>query len=279
MRLPGQLVRVGGGFATQQLVGRLRIGAIGRDQDGHETGALDVLQELEAQALSGVRALDDARNVGDHEAAMIGQRHDAQIRLEGGERIVGDLGTRGGDDRQERALPRVGLAQQADVGDQLEHQLDRPLFPVGSRLPLARRLMGRRGELGVAPPAASALGHEQRLARLQELAQSFATLGNAYLGAWGNRQEQIVPRASGHLLPLPMDAALGLPFGVVAVVEQRREVGVDPHEDTAARAAVAAVGAALGDVLLASERDAAVAAVAGFDVDVGFIDEHGTVET
>ena len=43
----------------------------------------------------------------------------------------------------------------------------------------------------------------------------------------------------------------------------------------AAVAAVAAVGAALGDVLLAPERDAPVPAVAGFDVDVGFVDEHG----
>ena len=47
----------------------------------------------------------------------------------------------------------------------------------------------------------------------------------------------------------------------------------DDH--VAAVAAVAAVGAALGDVFFASEGDAAVSAVAGFYLNDGFIDEHG----
>ena len=51
---------------------------------------------------------------------------------------------------------------------------------------------------------------------------------------------------------------------------------IGDEDDDAAVAAVAAVGAALGDVLLAPERDAPVAAVAGFHVDVGFVDEHGS---
>ena len=45
--------------------------------------------------------------------------------------------------------------------------------------------------------------------------------------------------------------------------------------DRAAVAAVAAVGAAARDELLAAEAQAAVAAVAGSDVDVDFVDEHG----
>ena len=44
--------------------------------------------------------------------------------------------------------------------------------------------------------------------------------------------------------------------------------------DGAAVAAVAAVGAAARDELLAAEAEAAVAAVAGGDVDVDFVDEH-----
>ena len=62
----------------------------------------------------------------------------------------------------------------------------------------------------------------------------------------------------------------------VAVVDQ----GVEPVDrldhDVAAAAAVAAARAAVLDELLAPERDAAVAAVAGANVDLGFVEEfHG----
>jgi hypothetical protein len=48
----------------------------------------------------------------------------------------------------------------------------------------------------------------------------------------------------------------------------------EDHEDVAAAAAVAAGGTAAGDELFAAEGHAAVAAVAGFDANFGFIDEH-----
>src|SRR6185437_6837808 len=46
------------------------------------------------------------------------------------------------------------------------------------------------------------------------------------------------------------------------------------HEDVAAVAAVSAGGSATGNEFFAAEGHAAVAAVAGFDSDVGFVDEH-----
>jgi hypothetical protein len=46
------------------------------------------------------------------------------------------------------------------------------------------------------------------------------------------------------------------------------------HEDVATVAAVAAGGAAARDELFAAKGHAAIAAVAGFDSDVGFVDEH-----
>jgi hypothetical protein len=47
------------------------------------------------------------------------------------------------------------------------------------------------------------------------------------------------------------------------------------HEDVAATAAVAAGGTAARDELFAAEGHAAVAAVAGFDANFGFVEEHG----
>ena len=60
----------------------------------------------------------------------------------------------------------------------------------------------------------------------------------------------------------------------IGVVEQRGEVAVADEDDVAAAPAVAAVGAAQGNELLAPERGDARPAVAGFDVDDYSIDEH-----
>jgi len=47
---------------------------------GQQARALDVAQELDAQAVAGMRALDQAGNVGDHECAVIARvgRDDAR---------------------------------------------------------------------------------------------------------------------------------------------------------------------------------------------------------
>ena len=49
----------------------------------------------EARAVLG--AFDQARNVGEDDAAVADQFRNAELRIERGERIIGDLGTRGGD--------------------------------------------------------------------------------------------------------------------------------------------------------------------------------------
>src|SRR2546422_9080796 len=91
-----------------------------------------------------------------HEGAAVRQADDAEVRLERGERIIGDLGARRGDHREQCALARVRLAQEADVGDELEHQLQPPLLAVLARLPLAPALVRGGREARVAAPAAAA---------------------------------------------------------------------------------------------------------------------------
>ncbi len=59
-----------------------------------------------------------------------------------------------------------------------------------------------------------------------------------------------------------------------AEVDERVDVGAGNDVDRPAVPAVAAAGAAARDELLAAEREAALSAVARFDVDVDFVDEH-----
>ena len=71
-------------------------------------------------------------------------------------------------------------------------------------------------------------------------------------------------------------AALGHEMLLVAVVDQRIEAVDRLDDDVAALAAVAAGGTAEFDKLLAAERDAAIAACARPDIDLGFVEEfHG----
>src|SRR2546425_10135042 len=67
---------------------------------------------------------------------------------------------------------------------------------------------------------------------------------------------------------------LGLPVGAIAIVEQRREVGIGAHVHAAACAAVAAVGTAFGDELFATKGAGAGAACAPNDLDDRSVDEH-----
>ena len=83
---------------AQAAIDLLRVRRIERDQEGEHAGPLHVLQEAETQALAGVRSFDDARDVGHDETPMPGEPDDAEVGLERGEGIVGDLGPRGRDD-------------------------------------------------------------------------------------------------------------------------------------------------------------------------------------
>src|SRR5690606_39461448 len=65
---------------------------------------LDMPKELQAESLAFVCALNDAGNVGDHEAPVIAQTDYTQIGRECGEWVIGDLRPGGGDYGEESAL-------------------------------------------------------------------------------------------------------------------------------------------------------------------------------
>ena len=71
-----------------------RVAAAGRRDVDHvhqDLGSFQVREELRAQAVSLVRAFDQARDVGHDERPVIAQLHDAEVRRQRRERVVGDL--------------------------------------------------------------------------------------------------------------------------------------------------------------------------------------------
>ncbi len=81
----------------------------------------------------------------------------------------------------------------------------------------------------------------------------------------------------GHLPSQSLTAAFRYELLVVLEFDQAGDVPIDLEHDVTAAAAISAVRAALGRVLLATERHRSVPAVSGLDVNFGTIDKHGDV--
>ena len=192
-----------------------------------------------------------------------------------GERIIGDLGTRRRDARDQRALAGVGIADQADIGQQLQLQAQVALFAGLAFFMLARRLMDRGCEARVAASAATAASNDDTLVGMREVVHQFAGDFVVDDGADRNLQDDALALAAGLVGAFAVTAALGLVFGIEAEVHQRVVALAGFHDDVAAVPAVAARGPAARHEFLATEGHAAVAAVAGLDSNFGFVNEHG----
>jgi len=140
--------------------------------------------------------------------------------------------------------------------------------------PFARALVRRRRKPGVAAAAPPAPPDEERVAPGHDLAELRAARGITDFGARRNGEVEVGAGLPAHVLALAVLAALGAPVRAVAVVEQRGEVRVGAHVHAAPGPAVAAVGAALGDELLAAKAGSSRPARAGNHMHYGSINEH-----
>jgi len=232
-----------------------------------------------AKSKSPVRALNQTGHVGDDEASVVTQTYHAKIRRERRKRVVGNLGPRRRDARDERRLARVGKPDEADVGQELQLQAQELVLARLARLDFARRAIGRCREPRVAHPAAAALGNQHALAFARQVGQElwFRVFVGGLLvdqrADW-HRQLEIGAAVSGAVRTLTVVAALGGEFGMKPVADQG--VGVRAGDDVH-RTAVPAVAAArppAGHAFLAAEREASASSAAGRHLDVYFVNKH-----
>ena len=85
------------------------------------------------------RALDEPGDVGDDELGVVAEPHHAEVGLERGERVVGDLGLGRRDAGDQRALADVREADERDVGHQLQLEPQPALLAVLALLGERRR--------------------------------------------------------------------------------------------------------------------------------------------
>ena len=249
------------------------------DQVRQQARALDVAQELDAQARARVRAFDEAGQVGHHEAAEIVQLDHAQIGFERGEGVIGDLGAGGGNARDQRGFSGVGKADQADISQQLQLEAQALFLAGASGLVLGGGLVGGRGAARVAASAAPA-------ARGQEALPGFGEIEQARAGGIGvdhgpDRHQHVDRFAIGAraVAAFPVASAFGAMFRVKTELQQRVLMNGRYQENVAAASAIAARRAAARDVLLPPESHAAVAAVAGFHQDARLVEKQHVVGT
>ena len=257
------------------LLGGRRFGRGEIDQHAQHAGTLDVAQELVAEPAALAGAFDQAGNVGDHEVGLVVERHDPEVGLERGERVVGDLRLGGRDHADQRALAGVGEADQRDVCHQLQLELEPALLAVLALLGEARRPPPVVEELGVAAPASPAGGGEEAIAVVEQLGQHFVRVEVLHDRALRHLDLERLAAPAVQILALAVNTAAGTTVRMVTEGEQRRHVVIGHQPHVAALAAVAAIGPAHDDRTLAPKRDAARPTVAAAHVELALVDELG----
>src|SRR5262245_18635742 len=98
---------------------------------------------------------DQTGDVGDHKAAAFASAHDSEVRMQRGERIVSDLGSRVRNRGDQCGLASVRHSEQADICQQTQLKLQLALLAEPAGRFLAWRPIGAALEVQVAEAAIS----------------------------------------------------------------------------------------------------------------------------
>ena len=191
--------------------------------------------------------------------------------------VVGDLGLGPGDHAQEGGLAHVGKAHQPHVGQQFQLQQHLPALAGQAGLGKAGGLAGGGGEVLVAPAAVAALGQDE-VGLGGQVADDLPGGQIPHHRALWHPDDQVGPILARAALAPAVLAVLRGVLALVAKVQQGGHMGIHPQHHVAASAAVAAVRAAGGHILLPVEGDGTASAVARFHHNAGRVDKligHG----
>src|SRR5690348_5782283 len=247
-----------------------------------KTRTFEMLEEARAEARALVSAFDETRNVGDYKGTACTGRgiwisgNNAEMRFESGEWIRRNLRARGGNPRDQSGLSGVGKADEPNVREETEFEAQMALFAGTAGFVFARRLMPGlyKSRIAVTATTATATSGEKTLAGLCEIEELLTGISVKDDGADWNGQNSWSAGAAVAIGAFAVTSALGLEFTIIAIAKERVVVGVRLDINVAAIAAVAAGWAAARNVFFAAKGHAAVAAIAGFDKNFGFVSKH-----
>jgi len=247
------------------------------DQVQQQTRSLDVSQELCAETMACAGSLDQSRNVGNHIAVLVGRfagGDHAEIWLQSCERIIGDFRSGRGNPRNQCRFSRIGIADQADIGQQLQLKPIMTFLARTSQFVFARSLMRGRREVLVAAPATSPFGDHDSLIGVRKVVNPLPGIGVVQNRSYRNLENYIVTFGSGAIGALAVAAAFCFVLGVEAEMHQRVVTLARFHNDIAAAPAVSSRWTAARDKLLPAEGHAAISAISGLYANLRLVDEH-----
>ena len=250
-----------------------RVGASGVDHVDEEASTLDVAEELKAEAVALVCALDEARKIS-HDVGVVPGLDDAEDRLQRGEGIVRDLRLRARDRGEQRRLASIGQTDKADVGEQLQLEIDPDLLAALAALGDVRRLVAGRGEVRVPAAALTAHGDPQPHAFLREFTDDLTCCAVSHDGARRYTQFEVGAVATMLLGRSTVTAMISPVLFLVPELPEAVDRAINHEHDIAPAATITAVGAAPGYVLLPAEADKPMPTISGSDFDMCRIDHE-----
>ena len=227
-----------------------------------QPAAVDMPQEIVTQTGALAGSLDDAGNICHDEADAIVYIHHAQIRIQGGKMIIGDLGVCLTHYAEQRGFPHIGKAHQTHIRQQLQLQDHVVALPWQTRLGKAGHLPGGGGKVLVAPAAPAALAKDKRLF-IRHILDNFTGLRVPDQGPPGHPDSQALPVLAALAAALAVHSVSGHIFALIAKVHQSGHIVVHLHDDTPPVAAVSAVGSSRRNVFFSVKGHRPVAAVSG----------------
>ena len=198
-------------------------------------------------------------------AIIVADADDAEVRVQRGERIVGDLRLGRRDRRDQAGLARRGEADEGDVCDDLQFEEDVAFPAGGTEQRESGRLALGRCQSRVAETALSARGDHEPHARLVQVDELVA-VGILHHGSHRNQEHEFWPIAAVAVVPHARAPLVGLAVRSTVEAQERRGLRVAHEDDISAVAAVAAVGTGKRLELLALYRNTTVTAVSGVEV-------------
>jgi len=260
-------------FTSQDLVLSGNIGGVTIDEINQHAGSFNMFEKLTAQTLSQAGSFDQTWNISDDIGFKSTIFDNAQIGNEGGEGIVCDPGSGGGDFRQKCRFTGIGETHQTHIRQDFELQLN-ILFFTGLAV------VGNSGsrpsvgfESGVAEPPVTAFGNDKSIVIVNQVTEDFSGCQIPGEGSRGNGNYNVLAVFSVFVSSQAVLPPAGLIMTLVGNIMQGGQVRIDLQDNIAAMTAIPAAGSALGTIFLPQKSNAAVTAAAGFYVDGGLVDE------
>jgi len=162
-------------------------------------------------------------------------------------------------------VARVRHAQQPDIGQHLQLELQSTVLAWSAISGLGRRTIGTGFEARVAKSVNAALSDQDLQAILGDIGDQLLGIGIHHTRAYRHAHDQIFATTASTSLPHPTLAGLGTVLGLKAKIHEGIEAAITKQIDAAAIATIATIGTPPGNIFFSTKTETAVATATCFN--------------